>query len=558
MKSFITSAVLLLCALSHEGSASPPPSGSGSKRQTCRNVPGSAGYPSTAAWSAFNVSVSGRLVAVVPSAKYCENRGGCTDSEWTSALFRSTIPGAMGQTNWEAGYDLTPPSLCLLNGTTCGQGDVPLYSVEAGSVTDIQAAVKFATANNLRVVVKAAGHDYLGRSTAPNSLLIHTNKFLDLSVTDAFMVGGQNMGPAATVGSGVHSQDLYRQAKAAGRIAVGGSAASVCAAGGYLQGGGHSALGPTFGMAADNVLEFHIVVASGKLLQVNSVTNSDLFYALRGGGPGSWGVLISATFRTFPTFNSTYGVITLTATDNTAMASLATLHAKHIFDFDTTRSSQYFYLTKSSATATPIMVLSNYLINQTVSQGQAILAPFLTAAKALRGITITSTSYTYTVINDILYQDDDLAGDAPETVGKVYQQLLDGGSLNIFGHMVAGGQVAANANVSIALNPAWRTAKTHLVLSNTWPDSASLAQIHTVRRQFQDTQLPILEQMSGTSAGSYSNEADVLEPNYQTTFFGPNYAKLSAIKTKYDPDDLFIVPAGVGSERWDQWGLCTV
>jgi hypothetical protein len=43
-----------------------------------------------------------------------------------------------------------------------------------------------------------------------------------------------------------------------------------------------------------------------------------------------------------------------------------------------------------------------------------------------------------------------------------------------------------------------------------------------------------------------------------TTFFGPNYAKLSAIKRKYDPKDLFIVTAGVGSERWDQLGICKV
>jgi hypothetical protein len=63
--------------------------------------------------------------------------------------------------------------------------------------------------------------------------------------------------------------------------------------------------------------------------------------------------------------------------------------------------------------------------------------------------------------------------------------------------------------------------------------------------------------MSGPNAGAYSNEADVTEPNFQTTFFGPNYAKLSAIKAKYDPKDLFIVRAGVGSERWDEWGLCT-
>ncbi|KAJ7088686.1 FAD-binding domain-containing protein [Mycena epipterygia] len=569
MKSFTTSSLLLLCALSHSSAAH-----SASKRQTCRNVPGSAGYPTSAEWSTLNTTVSGRLVTVVPSAQYCASLGGCTDAQWTSALFRSSIPGAMNQYNWEQGYDLAPKSLCLRNGTTCGQGDVPLYSVEAQTVADIQAAVKFASTYNLRVVVKATGHDYLGRSTAPNSLLIHTSKLLNLTVTDAFFVGTTNMGSAVTVGNGVHSQVLYQQAKANGKIAVGGSAATVCAAGGYLQGAGHSALSRTFGLAADNVFEFQVVVASGELLQVNSATNTDLFYALRGGGAGSWGVIVSATFRTFPTFSSTFGLITLSATNNKAMASLATLHAKHISDFDATGSSQYFYLTKNSTTATPIFTLYNYLINQTVAQGQAILSPFLTAAQALPGITLVSATYTYESINDILYQADDVAGynlalgsrfipattysDSPATVGQTYQQLLDGGALAILGHLVAGGQVAANANISSAVNPAWRTAKTHIVITNQWLDSTPLAQINTIRKQFQTTQLPILEQMSGTNAGSYSNEADVMEPNFQTTFFGPNYATLSTIKIKYDPNDLFIVPVGVGSERWDQWGICKI
>lgn len=85
-----------------------------------------------------------------------------------------------------------------------------------------------------------------------------------------------------------------------------------------------------------------------------------------------------------------------------------------------------------------------------------------------------------------------------------------------------------------------------------------LAAINTLRRKFQTTQLPIVEQISGPNGATYSNEADVFEPNFQATFFGPNYAKLSAIKRRYDPADLFIVQTGVGSERWDQWGLCTV
>jgi hypothetical protein len=85
-------------------------------------------------------------------------------------------------------------------------------------------------------------------------------------------------------------------------------------------------------------------------------------------------------------------------------------------------------------------------------------------------------------------------------------------------------------------------------------DQTLLAEIEVLRRNFQTTKLPIMEKLSGTNGAAYLNEADVNEPDLQTTFFGPKYSKLTRIEAKYDPD-LFTVAAGVGSERWDQWGL---
>ncbi|KAJ6557664.1 hypothetical protein B0H19DRAFT_1148313 [Mycena capillaripes] len=552
-------------------------------RQTCRNVPGSAGFPDANTWSTLNATISGRLVVAVPSAKYCADLGGCSDAQWTSALFRSGIPGAMNQ-----GYDLNPPSLCLRNSTTCGQGDVPLYSVEAQTAEDIQNAVKFAAAHNLRLVVKSSGHDYLGRSTAPNSLLIRTAAFTKTTFTDAFYVGEQNMGSAVTVGSGVHLQDFYSGTKANGKIAVGGSAATVSVAGGYMQGAGHSALSPLFGLAADNVLEFHIVVANGELLQVNSISNPDLFYALRGGGGGSWGVIVNATVRTFPTFNGTFSVSQLGATTNAAAAALAAVHAQHIFDLDAVRGGQYFWFVKSGNIT--VLELETFTANTTLDEGTALLTPFLNEALAVPGVFAVSQKIVNMNVNDALRMNDDDVGqflvlgsrliptdayhdpNASATVEKVYMELLDGGATKILGHLVAGGatrldyvrqrrltgQVSDNADIVSAVNPAWRTAKAHIILVNSWDESSSLAEIDAIRSEFQTNQLPVLEQLSGPNAGSYSSESDALEPNFKTTFYGPNYENLSAIKAKYDPHDLFIVPAGVGSERWDKSGICTV
>jgi hypothetical protein len=82
------------------------------------------------------------------------------------------------------------------------------------------------------VVIKSSGHDYLGRSTAPDSLLIHTHNLQDISFADSFFIGSEDVGSVVTLGSGVYSHTLYEQGKANGKIAVGGAAATVSNAGG--------------------------------------------------------------------------------------------------------------------------------------------------------------------------------------------------------------------------------------------------------------------------------------------------------------------------------------
>ncbi|KAJ7093372.1 FAD-binding domain-containing protein [Mycena belliarum] len=564
MNSLAVSLILLLFGVSP--SSCTPPEG-------CRNVPGSAGYPSPASWTAFNATIFGRLIEAVPTPKYCADLPGgpCTDAQWSSALFRSQNPGSMVSDNVEQGYDLTPPSLCLKNATTCGQGDVPLYSVEAEMVEDVQAAVKFASAHNLRVAIKASGHDVPGRSTAPHSLLIRTRNFRNLSFTDNLVVGSQDLGPAVTVGTGVFNRDLFQAAKANGRFVLATGVATICAGAGYVQGAGHSPLSPQFGLAADNALEFKIVVASGELLTVNSVSHPDLFYALRGGGAGSWGVIVSTTFKTFPALNGTSVSIVLATSNTTATSALASLHAQHVFDLDPVRGGHYLIVTQNADGGSTV-ILSGKLPNASAARSKALLAPFVNASTALPGVTLLSQGYTYGDINDALFVADDTAGgnvvagsrfitpdayrQSPEAFGSVYQELLDAGSPLILEIVVGGGAVADNTNISSAVHPGWRTAKSLFFIANQWEASASLDEIDAVRKQFQTQQLPILERISGPNAGSYSNEGDISEPNFMTTYYGPNYATLSATKAQYDPNDLFIVAMGVGSERWDRLGLC--
>ena len=161
----------------------------------------------------------------------------------------------------------------------CGQGRVSLYSAEVDSAAHVQAAVKFAASHNLKLAIKASGHDLLGRSSAPDSLQISTYKLKNITVLPKFVLpggsGGQPGVKAVTLGAGVQLQDMYAYLGTQGVMAVGGSARTVAAAGGYLQGGGHSIMGFVAGMAADNVLEYQLVMADASPSFSKCLTNAD-------------------------------------------------------------------------------------------------------------------------------------------------------------------------------------------------------------------------------------------------------------------------------------------
>jgi hypothetical protein len=91
-----------------------------------------------------------------------------------------------------------------------------------------------------------------------------------------------------------------------------------------------------------------------------------------------------------------------------------------------------------------------------------------------------------------------------------------------------------------------------------WPDDTPLEVVQAIRDDLTHIHVPILAKLAGDKSAAYVNEADVNEPDFQTTLFGDNYGRLTAIKDKYDPTALFVVPVGVGSEKWDEYGLCRV
>lgn len=247
-----------------------------SKPSHCRCSPHEHCWPSLQEWRSLNHSIHGNLVAVRPVAADCHepdfNKPGCdaVTASWKNSVWRAAQPGAVQWVNWEAWPEHNES--CYVHSSPdipCGQCRISLYSVLAKSASHIQHAVRFAKRHSVRLAIKNSGHDFLGRSTAPESLQILTNGMKDIRFVDNFVPAGADRhkgeGPAVIIGAGVALKELYTAAAEQKRIVVAGSSYTVGVAGGYIQGGGHSPLGAWKGMASDNALEFHVVTANVRL-----------------------------------------------------------------------------------------------------------------------------------------------------------------------------------------------------------------------------------------------------------------------------------------------------
>ncbi|HET7453183.1 MAG TPA: FAD-dependent oxidoreductase, partial [Thermoanaerobaculia bacterium] len=278
--------------------------------------PGDPKWPSAAKWEKLKADVGGNLVPVKAPFADCASEAtsaSCADAlkNIQNPFFIGDQPGGTQVSGWLDAWTPQPSA----------------YAVAAHDATHVAAAVNFARKNDLRLVVKGGAHSYLGTSNAPDSLLVWTRAMNAVTLHDAFVPknGEGRVAPSTAVsaGSGCMWIDLYEAVTTkAGRYVQGGGCTSVGVAG-LVQSGGFGSSSKGFGTAAAGLLEAEIVTADGEIRIANAWSNPDLFWALKGGGGGSWGVVTRVTLRThdLPEFFG-YAGATITAKSDAAFRQL--------------------------------------------------------------------------------------------------------------------------------------------------------------------------------------------------------------------------------------------
>jgi FAD/FMN-containing dehydrogenase len=550
--------------------------------------PGMPGWPSEADWAALNQAVGGHLSAVtVPALDKADAK-----ALISNPFYIGDQPGLTQSSGWLDAWRSFPSA----------------YMVAAESAADIAAAVRFASARNLRLVVKGRGHSYLGTSNAPDSLLVWTRKMDAVTIHDAFTPQGSNTAPvpALSVGAGCMWLQAYQAVAAAGRYVQGGGCTTVGVAG-LVQGGGFGSFSKTYGIAAASLLEAEVVTADGVIRVVNEAREPDLFWALKGGGGGTFGIVTRLTLATHP-LPATFGSLHVTFRARTDEAYRRLL-ARFVDHYATSLFNPHWGEQVRAWPDNRLEVVMNFQ-GLSPDEARAAWQPLIDFANANAADYEGQNSLTAQVLPAThLFWDAELYRQfAPYAVNfdsrpgaspSDFWWHGDGDQVGVFWDAYTSAWMPASLiepSNQGRLVDAWYAASRHWLVAfifNKGLAGAPAGAIEAARKTpmnpdvlnafalaiiasfgapaFPGFPAPNLTAAAARRArvhaamaalrivapdtGAYVNECDFFQPDWQKAFWGANYPRLAEIKQRYDPDGLFFVHHGVGSEAWSADGF---
>lgn len=406
----------------------------------------------------------------------------------------------------------------------------PGLIVRCAGAADVVKAVKFGRENDLVVSIRGGGHNVAGRALSDDGLVIDLSSmravFVDPAKGTARVQGGATLG------------DLDRETHAFG-LAVPAGVVSRTGIAGLTLGGGVGWLVRKYGLTCDNVLSFEIVTADGNLLTVSGDENTDLFWALRGGG-GNFGVVTSFLFRAYPVTNVLGGMI-VHARDRARDV------IRHYRDFMTSAPEDltaYAALITTPDGHPAVAVIACFCGDP--AEGKRVLrplrefgsplmdavqlVPFPVMQKLLDGAFPEGT-YNYWK-SDFLREMSDEAIDLIVTHANKMKSPLSAVVIEYYGG--AAGRIGISQTAF-----AQRQAEYDIGYMAQWTDPAE-KDVHVAwARDMAEALRP------HTSGGHLLNFLGEESPDMIQAAFGPNYARLTQVKKKYDPTNFFSINQNV-------------
>lgn len=565
------------------------------------SAPSATPSASSDAWNEFNASVNGRLERDVPLALPCFSTYNgmahtadetlCAEirERYTNPSFRIQAPGGYMNAQGE-GCMSEPADQCLLDSTvspaalppadaSCNQGSVPSYYLAVDGASDVTQAFGFATRRNLTVSIKNSGHDYMTRSSQRGSLALWTHRLQDMSHHASFTPEGcsgdqHTYAAVMTLGAGVTANAATDFATAHNATILVPASSTVGISGGFVLGGGRGVLSPVYGLAADRVVQFRVVTPDGLLRTANACQNQDLFWALRGGGGGTFGVVMESTSRVEPApMPIAVAHMVLPAGNLTVDAALEWIGLVAGESLTWARQGWGGHFAATYMTyMNPLPRFAN------LSDGAAY------AAGSMRAASDHVTSLGGTSVVEVLPSWADVwvkysrpeerpSGAWPVLSGRLApRSLFETGAIK-HGYTnflrqaqqygfnplstyvpadlpftVEGSSDGYDTNTSV--HPGWYDALWNIASSVSLSGNSSYegrlgAAVNATRI------LRLAQDLVGPGSASYVNEASPFTDDWKEAWWGPNYSRLVDIKKKYDPDMLLQCWKCVGFEDAD-------
>ncbi|TMJ56226.1 MAG: FAD-binding oxidoreductase [Alphaproteobacteria bacterium] len=563
--------------------------------------PGDARWPSQARWNVLSNSVGGRLVRIEDPLAECRHapEGPACQAflkEMKNPYFLSDNPALTETSGWVDGWNSAPS----------------VYAVRVQSTADVVAAVNFARENRLRLVIKGGGHSYQGTSDAADSLLIWTQEMNGITLHEAFVP--QDCGatmppqPAVTVETGARWLQVYEAVTTRGGRYVQGGGCTTVGVAGFIHGGGFGSFSKKYGLGAAALLEAEIVTADGQARVINACNEADLFWAVKGGGGGAFGVLTRLTLRTRE-LPAIFGIVvgTVKARSDAAFRELIAKTMDFYADklFNEHWGEQIAFGSDNS--------VSFAMVFQGLDQSEveALWAPYRSwLAAAPNDFSIETAFSIHSVPARHFWDAAFLIKNAPglvlgdDRVGAPQGNIFyvgDSGQVGFFIHgyksawlpasllqptekpklveaifaatrhwkvafhfnkgLAGGAAEEIEAARATAMNPAVLDAFALVIIAGHGPPAFPGVAGHEPDLTLARANAQAIDRAASAllkiapGAGAYVSEADFFDPDWKRSYWGPNFERLAAVKQRYDPEGLFFTHHGVGSDEWSADGF---